>query len=62
MKAIFTQLGVEVTPENKKEIDRKIHNMLGVTYKNCSETWSAIKSRMADDEEKFLSDLAKALS
>ena len=62
MTTIFDQIGVEVTSENKKEIDSKIHEMMGVQYKNCPDTWRAIKSRMADNEEKFLIDLRKALS
>ncbi len=62
MKTIFSQIGVEVTPENKKEIDRKIHELVGVNYKNCPETWKAIKSRIADDEAKFITDLRRILS
>ena len=62
MKPIFDQIGVEVTSENKKELDRKIHELLGIQYTNCPETWKAIKNRMADDEKKFLADLSKALS
>ncbi|TFG26518.1 hypothetical protein EU527_19635 [Candidatus Thorarchaeota archaeon] len=62
MKLIFSQIGVEVTPENKKEIDCKIHKMVGVKYKDCPTTWKAIKSRIAEDEEKFRADLHKALS
>jgi hypothetical protein len=62
MKLIFEQIGIEVTPENKKEIDRKIHGLVGVPYKNCPEAWKAIKNRMAEDEEKFVADLDRALA
>ncbi len=61
MKSIFEEVGISPTPENKKEIDKKIHKMLGVEYKNCSETWKLIKTRRDEDNEKFLSDLKKAL-
>lgn len=61
MKTFFDQIGIEVTPENKKEIDKKIHTLVGTEYKNCSATWKAIKERLATDEEKFISDLDKAL-
>jgi hypothetical protein len=61
MKLLFDQIGIEVTSENKKEIDKKIHGLVGVPYKNCPEAWKAIKTRMAEDEEKFLADLDMAL-
>lgn len=62
MKLVFEQIGIEVTPENKREIDKKIHALVGVGYKNCSATWKAIKAKKAEDEEKFLADLDKALA
>ncbi len=62
MKLIFTQIGIEPTPENKREIDMKIHELVGTKYKNCSTTWKAIKERLAEDEEKFLVDLDRALA
>ena len=62
MNDIFADLGVEVTPENKKEIDRKIHEYLGVEYKNCSATWKLIKERKAADPESFMAGLKTALA
>ncbi len=62
MNSIFEQLGIEVTPVNKGELDQKIHKFVGVEYKNCSATWKAIKDRKASNEEKFLADLRKALA
>ena len=62
MKAIFSQIGIEVTPDNRKEIDQKIHELLGVKYKDCSTTWKMIKERLASDEGKFLSDLEGVLT
>ena len=41
MKSIFKKVGVEITKENKKEIDKLIHSIVGVEYKNCSATWKA---------------------
>jgi len=61
MKSFFDQIGIEVTSENKKEIDKKIHALVGTEYKNCSSTWKAVKERLAADEEKFISDLDKVL-
>ena len=62
MGEIFTQIGIEVTPENKKELDRKIHEYLGVEYKNCSQTWRLIKERRAADPETFINGLKTTLT
>ena len=62
MKLIFAQIGIEITPENKQDIDRTIHALLGTEYKNCSATWKEVKARLAANEEQFLADLAKALT
>ncbi len=62
MKLIFTQIGIEPTPENKREIDRKIHALVGTEYKNCSLTWKVIKERLEENEENFLADLDRALA
>jgi len=57
MKELFSEAGIKVTDENKKELDKYIHKIVDVDYKNCSETWKAIKNRIETDEEKFLKDL-----
>ena len=61
MKGIFTEIGVEVTPKNKRDIDKKIHELLEIEYKNCSSTWKEIKKRIADDEPAFMTSLDGAL-
>jgi hypothetical protein len=61
MTGILTEIGVDVTPENKKEIDKALHKLLGVEYKNCSASWKEIKKRIAEDEPGFLKDLDGAL-
>ena len=50
IKEVFEKAGVEVTKENRKEIDRVIHGIVGVEYKNCSDTWRAVKERLGEDE------------
>ena len=62
MKEIFAEIGVEVTKENKKEIDRKIHSLLGVQYKDCSTTWKHVKTRLAEDREAFINELHAQLT
>jgi hypothetical protein len=46
IKDIFDFVGIEVTPKNKKEIDRVIHELVEVEYKQCSPTWKALKAEI----------------
>jgi hypothetical protein len=62
IKSLFEEIGVEVTKENKRDIDRMIHELLNVEYKDCSTTWKTVKQRMADDEAGFVSSLKEVLS
>lgn len=62
IKRLFEEIGVEVTKENKRDIDRMIHELLGVGYKDCSTTWKAVKQRIAEDEAGFVSSLKKTIS
>jgi len=59
---VFKNAGIEVTKENKREIDRVIHEIVGVEYKNCPATWREVKKRIAEDEEAFISKLRKAVT
>jgi molecular chaperone GrpE (heat shock protein) len=61
LKDVFKKAGIVVTNENKREIDRVIHGIVGVEYKNCPDTWTEVKKRLADDEEGFVSELKQAL-
>ncbi|MFB0563044.1 MAG: hypothetical protein ACETWM_17735 [Candidatus Lokiarchaeia archaeon] len=58
---IFKKAGVEVTSENKREVDRVVHGIVGVEYKNCSAAWKEVKRRIAEDEDGFVSELKEAL-
>jgi hypothetical protein len=62
LKEVFLKADIEVTPENKREIDKVIQGLLGVEYKNCPVTWREIKERLAQDESKFVSTLKQAWS
>jgi len=59
---VFKKAGVEVTAENKRGIDRIIHEIVGVEYKNCPAAWREVKKRIAEDEESFVSELKEALT
>ena len=54
--------GIEVTTENKRDIDRVIHKIVGVEYKNCSATWREVKKKIAEDEDCFVANLKEALN
>jgi hypothetical protein len=60
MKGVFAKAGVEVTKENKKDIDRAIHSYVGIEYKDCSPTWREVKKKLAEDEPAFIAMLVQA--
>lgn len=62
LKRVFEKAGIQVTPENKKEIDRMIHNIVNVEYKNCPDTWRQVKILLQKDETDFVSILVDAWS
>jgi ATP-dependent Zn protease len=43
LQQVFMKAGIELTTENKRDIDRVIHKIVGVEYKNCSATWREVK-------------------
>ena len=43
LKEVFQNAGIEVTKENKLKIDKIIHSIVGIEYKNCSTTWKEVK-------------------
>jgi len=59
---IFKKTGIEVTAENKREIDRVIHGIVSVEYKNCPSAWREVKKRIGENEESFVSELKEALT
>lgn len=62
LKQVFEKAGIEVTSENKRDLDSVIHDIVGVEYKNCLNTWKEVKKRLAEDEEVFISKLKEALA
>ena len=64
LKSILEEADIEVTPANKKQIDQAIHQIVGVTYKHCPETWKKLKQQLTGDEQQrqeFISQLKSAL-
>ncbi len=62
LKEVFEKAGVEVTSQNRREVDRIIHGIVGVDYKNCPAAWREVKQRLAVDEEGFIAKLKDALA
>lgn len=64
MNDILEEAGVEITKENKKDVDRIIHDIVAVAYKDCSPTWKAVKTHVKSDEKarkEFIRKLKKEL-
>ena len=64
MKDVLEEAGVEITKDNKKEIDRIIHGLVEVTYKDCSPTWKNVKEHIKVDEatrDQFIKNLKKEI-
>jgi hypothetical protein len=62
LKDVFDKAGVTVTKENRQDIDRTIHRIVGIEYKNCPATWKEVKKRVAEDEENFVNTLKSELT
>jgi hypothetical protein len=60
LKPIFEKAGIEVTPENKKQLDTIIHNIVRVNYKNCPATWKQVKNFILKDEDAFAIEIKNA--
>ncbi len=54
LKEVFDKAGIEVTKENKRDLDRAIHAHMGVEYKDCPSTWRSVKESLTQDEASFL--------
>jgi branched-subunit amino acid aminotransferase/4-amino-4-deoxychorismate lyase len=62
LKEVFKKAGIEITKDNKREIDKVIHSIVGVEYKNCSTAWKEVKKKIIEDEAIFVSKLNESLS
>lgn len=57
---VLAEAEIEVTKENKQQIDKIIHNIVNVNYKNCSATWKEVKKQLAEDPDGFVLKLKTA--
>lgn len=61
MSDILEEAGITVTKENKKDIDKVLHSLVGVEYKNCSSTWKELKSMLQNEKRKTIVQTLKEL-
>ena len=52
IKDILNKASIEVTSSNKKQLDRAIHDIVGVGYKDCPATWRKIREQIIGTEGK----------
>lgn len=65
IKDILDEAGIEVTPDNKKQIDQAIHQIVEVNYKACPHAWRKLKQDIIGNEQKrrdFTERLRAAMS
>jgi hypothetical protein len=62
LKPIFEKANVTITKENKQDVDKIIHSILGISYKNCSATWKEVKKLIMEDEAKFVNTLKSRMT
>ena len=60
LEEVFKKAGIEVISQNRQEIDRIIHDIVGVDYKNCPAAWKQVKNRLAQNEAGFVTTLKEA--
>ena len=64
LKDILNEAGIEVNPSNRKQIDRTIHDIVEVTYKDCPTTWKKLKQEIISNKQKrqdFIKKLQNAI-
>ncbi|MEM2098763.1 MAG: hypothetical protein QXU99_03315 [Candidatus Bathyarchaeia archaeon] len=57
---IFRKAGIEVTKESSQKVDKVIHDIVGLNYKNCPAVWRQVKKQVAEDEAAFVAALKNA--
>jgi hypothetical protein len=64
MADIFEEAGIVPRKDNRKDIDRAVHTLLGVEFKDCPTTWKNVKARTRSDAESraaFVAELRAAI-
>jgi len=61
MEEIFDLAGIEITKENKKDIDRAMHTIVDVDYKNCPDAWKKVKEIIKGSDEGKKAELIRRI-
>ncbi len=59
MDDIFSEAGITLTKENRKQVDQAVHRIMDVEYKNCPPTWKKLKQEVLSNKEKRLDFIQK---
>jgi predicted Fe-Mo cluster-binding NifX family protein len=59
---VLKEAGIEVTKENSKKVDEAIHRVVEVEYKNCPDTWKAVKDQLVNDRGSFIEKVRAEMS
>jgi hypothetical protein len=61
---LFIEAGLNITPQNRKQVDAAIHKLMGTHYKDCPTTWREFKKQILTDDKnrkEFISRLKTEL-
>jgi len=64
LNELFKEAGITVTKRNRKAIDKAVHKVVGVKYKDCPSAWMEVKKRIREDDAvraAFIQDLKQIL-
>ena len=64
LKEIFDEGGIAITPSKRQKIDKAIHKIAGIDYKNCPAVWKLVKEDIKVDGERrraFIKQLQMAM-
>ena len=49
MTDVLAEAGIQVTKENRKQVDQAVRQAVGTASMNCSATWKEVKARISGD-------------
>ena len=63
IKGILDEVGIGISPSNKKQVDQAIHDIAGIQYKDCPAAWKSLKRMIAEDDgnRRFVEKLRQAV-
>jgi ribosomal protein L17 len=49
LRDVLDEAGIEVTSANKKDVDRALHEIVNVAYKDCPSAWKNLRGQVANE-------------